>query len=206
MLKTRNSKLSTDQLNEYSQDTFARQYKMKKNRIVNEMGSLSKIVNEIKNDNVLESITEEDDRELEYPLITARSTISGLKPDKSPHTYLPEGTNPKYDSARDTISKIMKDRRVGVLPTIHEGSGLKIPNYNNNHNQKQELNYTGATPIYYHTYDDLKQRLNLLLASKQAGNDSTELKNQAMQIIDLLFNNGVINRDQYSKVYNFLLI
>jgi len=75
------------------------------------------------------------------------------------------------------------------------GDGLRV------YNPKKE---TLSTPMYYSGPKDLKQRLQLIVADKQAGNRSTELVNEGMQIIDLLLRKHWMSDSSHKEIYNFL--
>jgi len=50
----------------------------------------------------------------------------------------------------------------------------------------------------------LKKKLNLLLAAKRAGNDSKQMRNDAMEIIDLLLQKHQLTKQQHKQIFNFL--
>lgn len=58
---------------------------------------------------------------------------------------------------------------------------------------------------YYNNYNELVSRLSLLCASIDAGNNSTEIRNEISEILDILLNNNVINKNEHKKIsVNFL--
>jgi len=61
-----------------------------------------------------------------------------------------------------------------------------------------------ATPsvFFYKNDEELIKRIELLLASLQAGNDSNHVKSEISAINDLLLKHGVINDAQHYKIFN----
>lgn len=53
--------------------------------------------------------------------------------------------------------------------------------------------------------EELSKRLDLLLASKQAGNDSSRLVNEAMDLNDKLYELGVIDQASHERIFNSLI-
>lgn len=67
---------------------------------------------------------------------------------------------------------------------------------------KRELNIQeGGAIKYYKSGDELVDRLEILLGSKHAGNHSLNLKNEAFDIIDKLFDDREITKVEYIKLY-----
>ena len=56
----------------------------------------------------------------------------------------------------------------------------------------------GITYKYYSTCDELIERLNLLCGSKDAGKDSSEVRNEIVSILDILLNKGVIKPKEHN--------
>jgi hypothetical protein len=55
---------------------------------------------------------------------------------------------------------------------------------------------------YYSSCDELIQRLNLLCGNRDAGNNSPEVRNEIVSILDILLKNKRINSIQHKKLYN----
>lgn len=53
---------------------------------------------------------------------------------------------------------------------------------------------------YYKTPDELCRRLQVLIASKQAGNANTVLDNEIVEILDRLLIDGVIQKEDYQSI------
>lgn len=52
---------------------------------------------------------------------------------------------------------------------------------------------------YYESPDELAERLGLLCASKEAGNESTRLYNEIVEILTAILNNNHITESHYKK-------
>jgi len=55
---------------------------------------------------------------------------------------------------------------------------------------------------YYSSCDELIQRLNLLCGNRDAGNNSREVRNEIVSILDILLKNQYINTKQHKILYN----
>jgi hypothetical protein len=55
---------------------------------------------------------------------------------------------------------------------------------------------------YYSSCDELIQRLKVLCGSREAGNNSPEVRNEIVSILDILLKNRYINAKQHKKLYN----
>lgn len=84
--------------------------------------------------------------------------------------------------------------RSSVVNSSICGSGIK----------RSGVKETAPGIFYYRDPQDLVKRLELLLASKAAGNNSIQLVNECSSIIDILLNNGIISRKEHKKIFNSL--
>ena len=55
---------------------------------------------------------------------------------------------------------------------------------------------------WYKTPDELCERLQLLISSKEAGNEGLEIDNEIVEILKNLLNEGFITKKQYKSIYN----
>jgi len=55
---------------------------------------------------------------------------------------------------------------------------------------------------YYSSCDELIQRLKVLCGSREAGNNSPEVRNEVVSILDILLKNRYINSKEHKKLYN----
>jgi hypothetical protein len=60
----------------------------------------------------------------------------------------------------------------------------------------------GISYKYYSNCDELIQRLSLLCGNKEAGNNSPDVKNEIVSILDILLKNKRINTNEHKKLYN----
>ena len=67
------------------------------------------------------------------------------------------------------------------------------------HLLKQALQGTGLT--YYKNAKDLIDRLDLLMGQMRAGNDSIDIRNEALTILDLLLQQKKISNEDHEKLY-----
>ena len=70
---------------------------------------------------------------------------------------------------------------------------------------QQSKTQTGSGIVsykYYSSCDELIQRLNLLCGNTEAGNNSPEVRNEIVSILDILLKNQYINSKQHKILYN----
>ena len=83
----------------------------------------------------------------------------------------------------------------GILKTwnkLVELSGLP--------SNKRSKKYQIPEIKYYKSPDELCRRLEVLISSRQAGNDSIDLDNEIVEIIDKLLVDGVIHEEDYKTI------
>ena len=63
----------------------------------------------------------------------------------------------------------------------------------------------GSRPVsniqYYKSPDELVERLCLLIGSKQGGKVSVKIDNEIVTILDRLYQDGIIKKKDYQKLY-----
>jgi hypothetical protein len=70
---------------------------------------------------------------------------------------------------------------------------------------QQSKTQTGSGIVsykYYSSCDELIQRLNLLCGNRDVGNNSPEVRNEIVSILDILLKNKRINSKEHKKLYN----
>ena len=70
---------------------------------------------------------------------------------------------------------------------------------------QQSKTQTGSGIVsykYYSSCDELIQRLKVLCGSREAGNNSPEVRNEIVSILDILLKNRYINTKEHKKLYN----
>ena len=74
------------------------------------------------------------------------------------------------------------------LKTI-KGSGLK------------KKTKKGGQVMFFNNPNEMLKKLELIIGSKVAGNNSIELRNTGVALLDILLRNSILNRSQYNKIY-----
>ena len=71
-----------------------------------------------------------------------------------------------------------------------KGSGLK-----------KKTKRGGAQVMFFNNPTEMMQKLELVIGSMAAGNNSIKLRNMGVALLDMLFRNSTLNRSQYNKIY-----
>ena len=94
--------------------------------------------------------------------------------------------------------KIIKDTRKVLIDYIDynnqrlkniKGSGLK------------KKTKRGGQVMFFNNPTEMMKKLELIIGSKVAGNNSIELRNTGVALLDILLRNSILNRSQYNKIY-----
>ena len=72
-----------------------------------------------------------------------------------------------------------------------KGSGLK----------KKTKRGGSAQVMFFNNPAEMMKKLELVIGSMAAGNNSIELRNTGVALLDILFRNSLLNRSQYNKMY-----
>ena len=59
----------------------------------------------------------------------------------------------------------------------------------------------GGQIMFYTNPTEMMKKLELIIGSMVAGNNSIELRNAGVALLDILFRNSIINSSQYNKIY-----
>ena len=70
-----------------------------------------------------------------------------------------------------------------------EGSGLK------------KKTKKGGQVMFFNNPTKMIKKLELIIGSMVAGNNSIELRNTGVALLDILLKNSILNRSQYNKIY-----
>lgn len=108
----------------------------------------------------------------------------------------------EYRELRRKIDGFKKYRdRIRQIPealSLQQGKGLKHKKVKcNKLTTGSKIQY-----VYYNNPDDLFKRLELLCAERDIGNDSIELRNEVVSILDLLLKQNVITSNEHKKLYS----
>ena len=55
--------------------------------------------------------------------------------------------------------------------------------------------------MFFNNPTEMIKKLELIIGSIIAGNNSIELRNTGVTLIDILLRNSILNRSQYNKIY-----
>ena len=59
----------------------------------------------------------------------------------------------------------------------------------------------GGQIMFFNNPTEMMKKFELIIGSKVAGNNSIELRNTGVAILDILLRNSILNKSQYSKIY-----
>ena len=59
----------------------------------------------------------------------------------------------------------------------------------------------GGQLMFFNNPTEMMKKLELIIGSKVAGNNSIELRNTGVALLDILLRNSILNRPQYNKIY-----
>ena len=59
----------------------------------------------------------------------------------------------------------------------------------------------GGQIMFFNNPTEMMKKLELIIGSKVAGNNSIELRNTGVALLDILLKNSILNRPQYNKIY-----
>ena len=98
--------------------------------------------------------------------------------------------------------KIIQDTRK-VLTDYIDYNNKKLKNIKGSGLKKKIK--TGGQVQFFNNPTEMIKKLELIIGSMVAGNNSIELRNTGVAILDILFKNSILNRLQYNKIYkNYL--
>ena len=101
------------------------------------------------------------------------------------------------------LPKINRIKNIGHNATEsykHITTSLKQPKTNTNRT-KLMLGDRVPSTFFYTNKNDLVERLNLLISSRNAGNDSANLTGMIRQVLDAMIKHKVINQQQFNKLF-----
>ena len=94
--------------------------------------------------------------------------------------------------------KIIQDTRK-VLNDYINYNNQKLKNIKGSGLKKKTKK--GGQVMFFNNPTEMMKKLELIIGSKVAGNNSIELRNTGVALLDILLRNSILNRPQYNKIY-----
>ena len=94
--------------------------------------------------------------------------------------------------------KVIKDTRK-VLNDYIEYYNQKLKNIKGSGLKKKTKR--GGQVMFFNNPTEMIKKLELIIGSMVAGNNSIQLRNTGVALLDILLKNSILNRSQYNKIY-----
>ena len=59
----------------------------------------------------------------------------------------------------------------------------------------------GGNVVFFNDPEEMQKKLEIIIGSMAAGNNSKELRNTGVALLDILFRNSILNKPQYNNIY-----
>ena len=104
------------------------------------------------------------------------------------------------DAEAQMRRKVIQDMRK-VLTDYKKFHKQKLKNIKGSGLKKKTKRGGSAQVMFFNNPAELMKKLELVIGSIAAGNNSIELRNTGVALLDILFRNSLLNRPQYNKIY-----
>ena len=94
--------------------------------------------------------------------------------------------------------KIIQDTRK-VLTDYIDYNNQRLKNIKGSGLKKKTKR--GGQVMFFNNPTEMMKKLELIIGSMVAGNNSIELRNTGVALLDILLKNSILNRPQYNKIY-----
>ena len=109
----------------------------------------------------------------------------------------------------DLKKGLISEAEAQMRRKVIQETGKVLTDYMNYNNQQlKKIKGTGlkkkrggAQVMFFNNPTEMIKKLELIIGSMAAGNNSIELRNTGVALLDILFRNSIINRSQYNKIY-----